>query len=249
VKEKKKTQIFFLFVFCLVFLFCFLFLLLWMCGFLLRIFCFVFMVLLCFLLFTFWLKIEVCSLREKKAIAFGLEDTKYIHLNSTDKSNEEKGLKRQNWRLTQKETWKIDEGRSSCPNAFDFLFCFYVFVNLWIFLLFLCFMAFYGFVLLFFCLGFSCFLVFSDIFLFLCFCVFVFWCFMAFYVFVFVVNARQQEISVVQQRSLWYKIIIEDKRRWRVAQSWGLGAEVGCQLYKALNTSQPRRSNILNMHY
>jgi len=34
---------------------------------------------------------------------------------------------------------------------------------------------------------------------------------MAFYVFVFVVNARQQEISVVQQRSLWYKIIIGDE--------------------------------------
>jgi hypothetical protein len=35
-----------------------------------------------------------------------------------------------------------------------------------------------------------------------------------FWYLLFVVNARQQEISVVQQRSLWYKIIkIEDKRR------------------------------------
>jgi len=143
-------------------------------------FCYVF----CYLRFDWRLKF--CSLREKKAIAFGLEDTKYIHLNSTDKSNEEKGLKRQNWRLTQKETWKIDEGRSSCPNAFDFFVLFLCFCEF--FLLFLCFMAFYGFVLLFFCLGFSCFLVFSDIFLFLCFD--VLWLFMFLYLLLMRVNKK-----------------------------------------------------------
>jgi len=123
--------------------------------------------------------------------------------------------------------------------------------------LFLCFMAFllFCFIVLFLC-------CFMFLWLFM-FCVYVFFgclcCFMfdGFLCFMYCfVNARQQEISVdAKQRSLWYKIMkIEDKekkkKRRRVAQYWGLWrAEVGCQLYKALNTSQPTKKQTSSLKY
>jgi len=136
--------------------------------------------------FVIYVLIEDWSLfvKGKESYCFGLEDTKYIHLNSTDKSNEEKGLKRQNWRLTQKETWKIDEGRSSCPNAFDFLFCFYVFVNFFVVFMFYGFLWFCFVVFLFRLFMF----VFSDIFLYLCFD--VLWLFMFLYLLLTRVNKK-----------------------------------------------------------
>jgi len=166
VKEKKKETQIFLFVFALVLcfslFFVFAFVNVWV-SFENFLFCFYGFV----MFFVIYVLIEDWSLfvKGKESYCFGLEDTKYIHLNSTDKSNEEKGLKRQNWRLTQKETWKIDEGRSSCPNAFDFLFCFYVFVNFFVVFMFYGFFWFFQ--------------------IFFCFCVFVFWCFDVLWLFMF----------------------------------------------------------------
>jgi len=212
-------------------------------------FCFVlFWRFLCVFFCFYVLKIEDWSsfVKGKENYCFGLErgHTKYIDIPQINQTK--KGLKRQNWRLTQKKTWKI--WRKVIVSK-----------RIWFFVLFLCFYVlwlFYCFVLLF-CfyvvLCFYGFLCFVFMYFFGCLCCFMFDGFLCFmYCFV---NARQQEISVdAKQRSLWYKIMkIEDKekrRRRRVAQYWGLWrAEVGCQLYKALNTSQPTKKQTSSLKY